>query len=152
MKLIGITGLAGSGKDTAALYLTSRCGFTRMAFADPVKEAARAIFGLTAEETWNPEYKNKVIPYWDMTPRQMFQRLGDEAAQGTFGPQVWVKRLWMAFDMIRDTDDVVISDVRYELEALMVRQEGGVLIEIKRGSGLGGEEGRVVVGCAQDVS
>lgn len=141
MKLIGITGLAGSGKDTAAAYLANCHAFTRMAFADPVKEAARVTFGLSYDQTWNPELKNIVVPYWDLTPRQMFQRLGTDAMQTTFGKSIWVKRLWMGYDLIRDTDNVVISDVRFEHEALMVRQEGGVIVEVRRGSGLGGEEG-----------
>ncbi len=40
--LIGILGLKGSGKDTAAEMLTG-CGFTRMAFADALyAEASRS--------------------------------------------------------------------------------------------------------------
>ncbi len=141
MKLIGITGLAGSGKDTAAAHLNNIHGFTRMAFADPVKAAACAAFGLSYDQAWNPEFKNITIPYWDLTPRQIFQRMGTDAMQTTFGKSIWVKRLWQGYDLIRDTDNVVISDVRFELEAQMVKNEGGIIIEVRRGNGLNGDEG-----------
>ncbi|HEX9089527.1 MAG TPA: hypothetical protein VF867_18700 [Arthrobacter sp.] len=36
--IIGLNGVARSGKDTAALHLTSAHGFTRFALADPLKE------------------------------------------------------------------------------------------------------------------
>ncbi len=40
--IIGLAGVAGSGKDTAAKYLELR-GFTRLAFADAVKDAVDSI-------------------------------------------------------------------------------------------------------------
>lgn len=38
MEIIGITGFAQSGKDTAGLHLTGQRGFTRYAFADKIRE------------------------------------------------------------------------------------------------------------------
>ena len=63
MKLIGLTGKARSGKDTVANYLFNQHGYTRIAFADPVKLAAQQVFGLTHEQTWVEGLKEVEIPY-----------------------------------------------------------------------------------------
>lgn len=49
MKVIGIAGLARSGKSTAAAHLVKNHGFVRVRFADPLKAMARAL-GLNEEE------------------------------------------------------------------------------------------------------
>jgi hypothetical protein len=41
--LIGLAGHKRSGEDTAALRLTEHYGFTRVAFADPIRQAAYAL-------------------------------------------------------------------------------------------------------------
>lgn len=140
MKLIGLTGKARSGKDTVAKILWTNLGFTRLAFADPVKLAAQKMFGLTEQQTWSDELKEVVIPHWNMTPRQMFQRLGTEAGRDVFGPDLWIKRLAISYSLLCHTDDIVISDVRFDEEAESIRKAGGVIIQVVRGDGLSGEE------------
>ena len=54
MKLLGICGKAGSGKDTAAAYLIEKHGFVKLAFADPLKRFAKGVFGFTSEQLWGP--------------------------------------------------------------------------------------------------
>jgi len=142
MKLIGITGKARSGKDNIAKYLYENYGFTRIAFADPVKMAAQQIFGLSHAQTWDDRLKEVEIPYWGMSPRQMFQKLGTEATHPIFGSDVWMKRWFMAYDVLKDTDHVVVPDVRYDLEAQGIINLGGMIIEVQRGEGLDGEEGK----------
>ena len=43
MKLIGLTGFAGSGKSTVAQYLVEQHGFTRLSFAAPLKKMLRTL-------------------------------------------------------------------------------------------------------------
>lgn len=131
MKLIGITGKARSGKDTIAEILFEHYGFTRIAFADPVKLAAQQIFGLSHDQTWDDNLKEVVIPYWDLTPRQMFQKVGD-AAKAQFGDGVWMKRWYLGYDMLKDSDDIVVPDCRYDLEASGVRGLGGIIVRVVR--------------------
>lgn len=141
MKLIGITGKARAGKDTLAELLYEHHGFTRIAFADPVKLAAQQIFGLSVDQTWDATLKEVVIPYWDLTPRQMFQKLGTDATHPVFGPDVWMKRWFLGYDMLKDSDDIVVPDCRYDLEAAGVRNLGGVIVRVVRSSeGLSGDE------------
>ena len=47
--LIALTGLAGSGKTTAADYLVKAHGFTRIKFADPLKSMLYTL-GLVYED------------------------------------------------------------------------------------------------------
>lgn len=101
--LIGMTGLKGSGKDTAAAHLVAVHGFTRVAFADLLKESLAAFFGITMEEI--EEWKNDdscVIIFQrpngmrsTMTLRQALQRYGTEAHREIFGTNFcrsWCRR------------------------------------------------------------
>ncbi len=142
MKLIGITGKARSGKDAVAKFAWAQYGFTRIAFADPVKMAAQAKFGLTPEQTWSDELKEVVIPHWGMTPRQIFQMEGTEAGRNVFGGDLWIKRFMLSYNLLKGTDDIVVPDVRFDNEASAIRSLGGIVIEIRRGvAGLTGASG-----------
>ena len=44
--LIGLTGYAGAGKDTAADFLVKHCGFSKIAFADDLRAQISGAFSL----------------------------------------------------------------------------------------------------------
>ena len=76
-----------------------------------------------------------------MTRRKMLQDFG-ECMCKTFGEDFWVKRWALSCLDLRDTDDVVISDVRKDVEADFLRAFGGVIVHVEReGAGLLGAEG-----------
>lgn len=52
--IIGISGLAGSGKDTAADFLVKNHGFVRIGLADPLKRICKEVFDFTDEQLWGP--------------------------------------------------------------------------------------------------
>lgn len=131
-KLIGIHGKARSGKDTCAKHLWAEYGFTRIAFADPLKLAAANVFGLSREQTWDDTIKETTIPYWDLSPRRMFQLLGTDAVKPIFGEDVWIKRWLISYNFLKDTDDVVVPDVRSDLEAKAIRDLGGAILHLVR--------------------
>lgn len=139
MLLIGIAGQARSGKDTVANHLVSEYGFMRMAFADPLKAACTVLFDLSCEES-SEENKEERITYWGVSPRTMYQLTGDALKQA-FGPKFWVQRWAKEYGDFSNVQDVVVSDVRFEQEAEMIRYLGGVVIHIQRpGAGLTGVE------------
>ena len=140
MKLIGITGLARSGKDTIAKHLWTRYEFTRIALADPLKLAAQQAFGLTQAQLGD-ELKDVVIPYWGIAPRQMYQQIGDSFKE-KFGEDFWVKRWRLSYGHFMDTDHVVVPDVRFDNEVNEIRSLNGVLIRVVRGRGLEGAAGQ----------
>jgi hypothetical protein len=53
MKLLGISGLAGSGKDTVANFLRN-LNFVPIALADPLKRICREVFDFTEDQLWGP--------------------------------------------------------------------------------------------------
>lgn len=140
--LIGIAGKAGAGKDTVADHLFWQHGFVKMAFADNLRCAANAIFGIPMGAMRDRETKEAVDPYWGMSPRRILQLLGNDALKPVFGEDLWVKRWRMGYDLVKDTDDVVVSDVRFDLEAKAIRELGGHIVHLERpGAGLIGEAG-----------
>lgn len=52
--IIGITGKAGAGKDTAADVLVERFNFVKVALADPLKRICKDVFDFSDEQLWGP--------------------------------------------------------------------------------------------------
>ena len=101
--IIGLCGLAGSGKDTAADFLVERMGFAKISFADPMKRFCREVFAFTDEQLWGPSsarnapdpryprrpYGSPNAPVEHLTPRYALQRLGTEFGRDCYEP-IWV--------------------------------------------------------------
>jgi hypothetical protein len=109
-------GKAGAGKDAVGKILVDHFSYTRLAFADLLKDMAKDI-------GWNGE-KDKV-------GRELLQNLG-LAARNHLGADVWVTPiLTKALDIVRKGGRVVITDVRFPNEwAAVLRQ--GVLWRVER--------------------
>lgn len=60
--IIGLHGLHGVGKDTAADYLVQKYGFVRVAFADAIYTQVADAFGVTEAQLRSREWKNNVQP------------------------------------------------------------------------------------------
>jgi ferredoxin len=59
--IVGISALAGSGKDTVANRLCSVHGFETVALADEMKRFCRTVFNFSFDQMWGPsEYRNAV--------------------------------------------------------------------------------------------
>lgn len=120
-KLIGLAGKAGAGKDTVADYLWEKEGAIKIAFADALRSAATSIFGLGPVNFIDRELKETVVDYWGI------------------GDNIWLKRWFLSYSAVRDTDHVVVPDVRFDVEAEAIRHLGGTIIHIVRpGTALSG--------------
>jgi hypothetical protein len=128
MRLVGFSGCARSGKDTAARALLSR-GWARLAFADALKDdlrrmTCRALFEagdtVTDEflDAWDAENKELVRPL--MVEYGRLMRLRD--------PGHWIRRAEAAMP----TGDVAVTDVRYTDEVGWIRRRGGIVVGIVR--------------------
>ncbi len=129
MKLIGLSGKAGSGKDTVAKYLVEKYGFEAEWFARPLKlYIGGAIFGLEYHQLWGKqEDKEKIDPRYGLSPRQILQMAGMKLRE--IYPDIWVDKL---FDNIVGLDRVVIPDVRYVNEVEAIHRAGGEVWRIDR--------------------
>lgn len=92
--IIGIAGFRRSGKDTLAraiAELAQARGFlvATIAFADPLRKAASAAYGVDVAEFTDDKLKDAVVEAWGLTRRQMLINLG-EAMRGV-DLDHWVK-------------------------------------------------------------
>jgi len=54
LSIMGVSGQAGSGKDTVGDYLVEKYDFTKIALADPIKHLGYHVFGFTEDQLWGP--------------------------------------------------------------------------------------------------
>lgn len=131
MFIVGFTGLAGTGKDTAGKALVKELGFKRFAFADPLKNALNAMLDLKPGKWENREWKESVIEQLGYSPRHLAQTLGTEWGREVLDPRFWVKVARFRADN-SGARRVVFTDVRFDNEAEWIQQRGGLVVEITR--------------------
>jgi hypothetical protein len=142
MSIVAFTGVAGSGKDTAADVLTKSLGYEKLSFAGPLKDTLSAIFGwsradLEGTSLETRKWREEKDEWWSsalkrsVTPRGMLQEWGTEVGRNSFHPDIWVLSLMRKIQQ-NPGKKYVISDCRFENEAVTIKRLGGVLINIKR--------------------
>jgi len=133
--LIGLTGRARSGKSTAAEHLVGTYLLEHYAFADPLRDGLMAIFNLDPTD-FEGDRKEQPLVWLDLSPRQLMQSMGTEWARNIVHPDVWVKLGEQNLDYMSKALGAVlgfvISDVRFENEAELIRRRGGTVIHISR--------------------
>jgi hypothetical protein len=136
--LIGISGKAGSGKDTVAAYLVEKHGYFSLAFADPIKAIGREVFDFTGREL-DGDLKEVPDHRFNKSPRWVMQTIGTDFRN--IWPLVWVKHLenrirrhWSSpsFPRAVGARPLVITDVRFVDEARMLYRLGAKLIRVER--------------------
>jgi hypothetical protein len=145
--IIGLCGLIGSGKNTAAEHLIDEHAYESISFAETLKDAASSIFGwnrtmlegATAEARAARETKDE---WWsdrlgfDVSPRYMLQFMGTEVMRNNLHNDIWalsVERKLIQQAIERPSQNFVISDVRFPNEVDMIRRLGGRIWHIQRG-------------------
>lgn len=131
-RLIGIAGRAGSGKNTLA---TMVAGAHTIGFADPLYAALSAMLKIPESVLRNRDFKDRVIPWLGQTPRQMLQTLGHEWGRGMVVDSLWVQLCRRRLDSLAmyGFKTICIADVRYDNEADMIREHGGIIVQVTRG-------------------
>ena len=141
-KIIAITGLKGSGKDTTADYILNKeQGWEKDSYAGILKDIASILFGwdrkmLAGETPLDRDKREASDLYWskklgyDVTPRNMLQRLGTEVFRQHLHPNIWVDALERK---IKDHDkNIIITDCRFKNEIDMLRANGGKVVRVVR--------------------
>src|SRR5581483_2011292 len=95
--LLGLMGYAQAGKDTVAKLLVEEFGFTRIAFADALREALYALNPLIPFEGDHVRLRWLIdASGWEEAKvrhpevRELLQRLGTESGRNVLGADVWV--------------------------------------------------------------
>lgn len=148
MILIGLSGYARSGKDTAAEVLVDNFGFTRVAFADKLREVLYKLNPVVHQD-WHTSQTLDYVPNtirlqdvidtygWDgyketeygTEIRGLLQRLGTEAGRETLWDSIWVDA---ALDNLDPEGRYVITDCRFTNEAQAILDKGGEVWRVSR--------------------
>jgi len=141
--IIGITGLIGSGKDTAANYLTTFHQFKQESFASSLKDAVAQVFGwdrelLEGHTKYSREWREQIDPWWakrldmpNLTPRWILQYWGTEVCRKGFHDDIWIASL--ENKLYNTKDNIVISDCRFPNEIKSIKNAGGITVRVVRG-------------------
>lgn len=139
-EIIGLSGYAQSGKDTAAEVLVEQFGYERRAFADPLKQSVidlnpivdtlddgamvRAAEVLKYYRTFDAIKKSEFGEEF----RVLWQRQGTEVGR-KLRPSLWVES---TFNSMEDGGKYVITDCRFPNEAEAIKNWGGAIWRITR--------------------
>lgn len=153
MEIVGLSGYARSGKDEAAKVLVEEFGFTRVAFADKLRDFLYALNPMVSQYVYVKGDDDKPVLWggnetvcvqevidvfgWDgykETPygpevRRLLQRLGTEAGRETLWDSIWIDA---ALTGLPEDAKVVVTDCRFPNEAQAIDKRGGSLWRVKR--------------------
>lgn len=121
--LVLLSGRKRSGKDTLAERLVKRHGYTRVAFADVLREMLLALDPIVDHDEWtdlhlrlsdvvNDEGWEEAKAHPEV--RRLLQRLGTEAGREILGENVWVEHARKKIAAI--DGPVVVTDTRFPNE------------------------------------
>jgi hypothetical protein len=134
--IIGLTGYAQSGKDTVANILVENHGYTRVAFADKIREYLYDMNPMYDSIAGEPLFLKAKVDRdgWEDAKqhphiRRLLQNSG-VAARKLFGENFWVNQALGPIGV--GYPKIVITDVRFTNEADTLRANGAQLWRIKR--------------------
>lgn len=133
-RLIGLSGYARSGKDTIADLLAQRHGYTKVSFADPMREALYHLnpnidfdgYRVNLREIVDAEGWEELKAHSEEY-RPLLQRFGTEVGRTLWGQSFWVDQA-----LSKVAGPTIFADVRFANEADAIRNAGGVVWRITR--------------------
>lgn len=123
MKLIGLSGRKRSGKDTVCdiiKRLLPDTSVERIAFADALKEEVSRVLGVTIDEIEADKARFRGMLQWWGTEWRRHQDI-----------EYWIKQARLKINA-STADVVVVTDVRFQNEADLIRELGGLVCRIHR--------------------
>ena len=158
MRLIGISGKIGAGKDTVGVIIRKLSIINNGAdwdirkFAGKLKTIASLLTGIPTEKFEDQEFKkallgpewsketksnplNAIEPFKDITfvemmsVRELLQKLGTEAMRNGLHQNAWVNALFADF---KDDMHWIVTDMRFPNEYKAIKDKGGITIRVNR--------------------
>jgi len=126
MRLIGLTGNKGCGKDTVAeIILNHTASASRRAYADNLKSEVAELLGITIKDINKDKSRFRL----------MLQFWGTEWRRGQ-DKEYWLKMMAKELNNLRNHYPkehlVVVTDVRFPNEAEQIRSFGGIIVRVDR--------------------
>lgn len=126
---IALTGQKGSGKDTVANYLKKNYGFTKLAFADPIRDAVKNIFQLDTDSEYDKFKRTRC--FWEQEHqfdgRHAVREIG--MLMRSYDEEQFCK--YIQHKIIDDQIEYpVITDLRFDNELKLVRYLGCKVVKI----------------------
>lgn len=150
MKIIGISGLAGSGKDTAYEILKQElelCGYNtkKLSFAQKLKDVCCLLFGWDLNRLYNDaDYKegttlddgsiDMACELLNKSRRVVMQEIGTDAMRDNFHKDIWIITMKLAINNgeFSGCDYGFITDMRFLNEIDFVKSMGGKCVRVNR--------------------
>jgi hypothetical protein len=140
--IVGLVGLIGSGKDTAADFLVDNYNFQRESFAGHLKDIVSIVFGWdrdllegrTAESRY---WREQVDPWWsnrlnmNVTPRWVLQYWGTEVLRKNFHDDIWIASLEKK--ITNKGGNIIITDCRFPNEIAVFKKLQAKICRVIRG-------------------
>lgn len=133
--IIGLSGIKGNGKDTVADYLVSKYHFQKLSFAYYLKKILKILFKFN-EEQLNGKLKQVKDEKWNITPRECMEFFGTTIFRqhiqqliSSIDDNFWIKLMEQSIKNCKNKN-IVISDIRFENEAIFIKSIGGVIFNI----------------------
>lgn len=139
--IIGLSGSKRCGKDSVAAILKKNHQYKQASYAMFLKEACQKIFMFSYEQLYGDE-KEVQDTRWHTTPRKVLQIVGTDLFRDRFkellpecvpaNSSIWCECMKKYLDSFHSPQLIVISDVRFEDEAELIRSRGGKIWRITR--------------------
>ena len=131
VRIIGLSGRAGSGKTTVAGMIPAA---VVIQLADPLYAALSTMLGVPESMLRSPAYKERPFLGLGKSPRQMMQTLGTEWGRELIDRHIWIRLLEKRIETLRaqGVRTIVVADVRFENEADAIRRMDGQVWRVRR--------------------
>ncbi len=135
--VLGLVGATGSGKSTLAKRLVANHGFVNLHMGRPLKDMLR-VLGLSEEDVaGTPDQRARPQPLLGgKSARQALSSLGTDWGRNMITPDIWANavklRIGYHFENDRTAPPVVIDDLRFPNDWLVVSDFGGVIVRVRR--------------------
>lgn len=133
IRLIGVSGQKGSGKDTFAdIFLSKTVGWEKKSFAAKLKEVCALLTNRNIGLFTSQEGKESQIGNLGMTAREFLQKVGQSMRD--VNEAIWINSLFAGFNSYTQTyhPNWIIPDTRYLNELKEIKRRGGICIRINR--------------------
>lgn len=139
-KVVGFSGLAGSGKTTAAELLLNeaverRLKASKLSFAWALRQICKIAYPWVPTHHFDGNKAQKESPIEGMpngiTGRRILQHIGTEGFRAMH-PETWVRLVEYQIESSQSEDLIVIDDVRFPNELEMLKRLGAVTVRCNR--------------------